>query len=242
MHTKNGLFTMLLLAAVGCSEAGGSPGVLDPGTTGEEDPLATGEATAGSNEDALTGDSTGGGFDPTDGGPTGETGELPETSETGDDSAGLVFDETPPEDKDRIDRVGFPGVSAFLVGGSMDQAYNEGSPADDEAFVFVNEVFGQIGNLHVLLDDDILAGGGIPCDLMDCVNSMAPQIIPDVISVELSAERAFPNGRAPGDPVVDIVLTAILAGETGVLNDLPLNPVANDVPLPMEFPYLAPAH
>jgi len=57
---------------------------------------------------------------------------------------------------------------------------------------------------------------------------------PDVVIFDTSLPASFPNGRVPQDDVVD--LTNI---ESLLLTDSPW-PSANDVPLPAEFPWLAP--
>jgi len=57
---------------------------------------------------------------------------------------------------------------------------------------------------------------------------------PDVVIFDTSLPAGFPNGRAPQDDVVD--LTNI---ESMMSSDSPW-PSANDVPMPAEFPWLAP--
>ncbi len=73
--------------------------------------------------------------------------------------------------------------------------------------------------------------------------TLAGLVIPDEVTINLSAPAGFPNGRRLQDPVVDITLAAIFLDLTKhsplVLAKLPLNPGGNDIPLPNDFPYFA---
>lgn len=74
--------------------------------------------------------------------------------------------------------------------------------------------------------------------------TVAEAVVPDTLTLNLSAPSGFPNGRQLADPVIDVTLAVIFLnlatnGPT-TLAALPLNPSANDVPLRADFPYLAP--
>lgn len=73
--------------------------------------------------------------------------------------------------------------------------------------------------------------------------TLAGLVVPDELTINLSAPAGFPNGRRLEDPVVDITLAAIFLDLTKhsplVLANLPLNPASNDVPLRTSFPYFA---
>ena len=71
-------------------------------------------------------------------------------------------------------------------------------------------------------------------------------VIPDVLTIDPSLAAGFPNGRKLADPVIDVTLAAIFLDidapgqSAATLAQIPLNPSANDVPLPSAFPFLAP--
>ena len=65
-------------------------------------------------------------------------------------------------------------------------------------------------------------------------------VTPAPIIFDTSKPAVFPNGRALGDDVVDLMCS--LAGECRVLNSENPSPTDNDVPFLETFPYLAPPH
>lgn len=85
-----------------------------------------------------------------------------------------------------------------------------------------------------------------------CLNQMIPgtgvtvaeAVVPDTLTLNLSAASGFPNGRKLPDPVIDVTLAVIFldlsVNGPGTLAGLPLNPPANDVAFRDTFPYLAP--
>jgi hypothetical protein len=114
------------------------------------------------------------------------------------------------------------------------------------------------------LDDDLIGLGLDPCvppqaAMDDCITQAGPFAIPDTLNIDTAEAAGFPNGRLLGDPVMDIILAVLLldldgAGGAGTIltfTDLDgdpgtpgpsLNPLANDVAFPGEWPYLAPAN
>ena len=74
--------------------------------------------------------------------------------------------------------------------------------------------------------------------------TVADLVIPDTLTLDLSAASGFPNGRKLADPVIDVTLAVIfldlMAHAPGTLASLPLNPPANDVAFRDNFPFLAP--
>lgn len=84
-----------------------------------------------------------------------------------------------------------------------------------------------------------------------CLNQMIPgtgvtvaqAVVPDTLTLDLSAASGFPNGRKLPDPVIDVTLAVIFldlsVNGPGTLAGLPLNPPANDVAFRDTFPYLA---
>lgn len=93
---------------------------------------------------------------------------------------------------------------------------------------------------------------GTSFDVTPCFNqqvalgvSVTNLIVPDTIKLDPTKPNGFPNGRRLEDPVVDITLAVLFLDLTkhpaNLLASLPLNPPSNDVPLPTDFPYVAPA-
>jgi len=73
--------------------------------------------------------------------------------------------------------------------------------------------------------------------------TVAQAVVPDTLTLTLSAASGFPNGRRLSDPVIDVTLAVIFldlsVNGPGTLAGLPLNPAANDRPFRTSFPYLA---
>ena len=75
--------------------------------------------------------------------------------------------------------------------------------------------------------------------------TVAEAVVPDTLTVNFAAPSGFPNGRELTDPVIDVTLAVIfldlMTHSPTTLAELPLNPPANDVAFPGDFPYLAAA-
>lgn len=75
--------------------------------------------------------------------------------------------------------------------------------------------------------------------------TVANLVVPDTVKVDFARPSAYPNGRQLNDPVIDLTLAYLFVDLTKhparVLDALPLNPPANDVPFRTGFPYLAAA-
>ncbi|GGD62248.1 DUF4331 family protein [Croceicoccus mobilis] len=75
--------------------------------------------------------------------------------------------------------------------------------------------------------------------------SVADLVVPDTLTLNLSAPSGFPNGRMLPDPVIDVTLAVIFLDlqthGANTLAGLPLNPPGNDVQFQPGFPYLAAA-
>jgi hypothetical protein len=74
--------------------------------------------------------------------------------------------------------------------------------------------------------------------------TVAQAVVPDTLTLNLSAASGFPNGRRLPDPVIDVTLAVIFLNLSvngpGTLAGVPLNPPSNDVAFRDTFPYLAP--
>ncbi|RYH05797.1 MAG: DUF4331 domain-containing protein, partial [Alphaproteobacteria bacterium] len=87
----------------------------------------------------------------------------------------------------------------------------------------------------------------LPClsQLVAPGKTVASLVVPDTVTIDLSAPSGFPNGRRLTDSVIDITLAALFLDLTKEpvtrLTSLPLGPQANDLPFRPNFPYLAAA-
>lgn len=74
--------------------------------------------------------------------------------------------------------------------------------------------------------------------------TVADLVVPDTLTLDLSAPAGFPNGRLLPDPVIDVTLAVIFLDlsehSPATLAGLPLNPPMNDVAYRPDFPFLAP--
>lgn len=89
-------------------------------------------------------------------------------------------------------------------------------------------------------------------DVQACLDQTIPEtgvtvaqaVVPDTLTIDLSAASGFPNGRRLPDPVIDVTLAVVFldlsVNGPGTLAGLPLNPPENDVAFRDTFPYLAP--
>jgi hypothetical protein len=183
--------------------------------------------------------------------------------------------------------MGQPAVSTALVTTSKD-AYQAADPTDDVDDGSGNKAAGSVGQfiasdvapnlaaLHAALAEDLSGagltacttdgGGGafdpVPCATQPLLGPGTPNVldlvVPDTLIVDPTAAAGYPNGRRLDDPVIDVILAALLldvgvsAGGNGTHSVLTLvnlfgagkglNPGANDVPSSTAFPYLAFPH
>lgn len=76
--------------------------------------------------------------------------------------------------------------------------------------------------------------------------TVAQMLGPDTIKVYPAQPIGYPNGRRPGDAVVDITLAMAFVDLTqrplGILSAVPINPGGNDVPYRTDFPYFGLPH
>lgn len=149
----------------------------------------------------------------------------------------------------RIDRSGMPAISTALIASA--DSYNQADPVDDIAGTFVPEILSTLTTLHGALDTQLSGLGLTPCTVIgdgtgSCAAFAVPLIIPDTLKLDTSTAAGFPNGRLLTDPVIAVTLAVALLELTG--DPAPhapdalvgvVNPIANDVPLPADFPFLA---
>lgn len=166
------------------------------------------------------------------------------------DDAGLMFISDILDSLHTL-HVGIPGMEVYAVPEGMladpidASQYNTG--LDDD----IGAILAQDPRPFCIAPDHPV--GGEMGDV-SCVDQGASFAIPDVLVVDTDDAAAFPNGRQPTEPVIDIILAVLLID----LGDYPVtlfmdldadgtlgpavNPLENDVENPADFPYFAPAH
>ena len=252
--------TGFVLAGCPSDDTGGQDGSSTGGDT-----TTTGSPTTTPPETTIEPETTAGTLNETS-----STSSGGDSSTTEPQPGPFEFDETPYEDYVQVDRKGFPAVNTGLNLLGDKDAYNQASPQDDAALMFATNIFESLETLHLGapgmqtadntgLDDDLVAFGLEPCvtpplPMDSCDDQGGPFAIPDVLVLDLDDPPAFPNGRPLDNPVVDIIFAVLLLDldthDVTTFLDLDgdgmlgpsLNPLANDVDFPGEFPYLAPAH
>ena len=173
------------------------------------------------------------------------------------DNKGFDFRPEGPAAFTRVDRMGMPAVSTALA--TNKSAYNDGDPSDDAALTFATELITNLAGLHTALDPDITDTMGVTAcsmqppaadQLPPCLSqpvvaggpSVVSLVVPDTLTLDVTAASGFPNGRLLTDPVMDVTLAVILLDMTvNTPTDLVgvLNPAANDKDFRADFPYLA---
>lgn len=154
------------------------------------------------------------------------------------DSIG-VWAETESRRTGRIDRMGRPGINTVFIPqnpfepneASQKDDFNLGDPEDDQAD-FRAEIVDTLTLLYSLNDAD-----DDTSDDAATIQAIADILLPDILTVDVSKETGFLNGRNLADDVIDAELGLITEGlitSDGV--------DANDKPFQAEFPYLAPAN
>lgn len=132
-----------------------------------------------------------------------------------------------------IDRMGVPTISAFFLPFARKDDYNRASTIDDANGKFVDDI---VNTLRLLRTDDvsieIIKRLAVTNGDMLRLNLSIPNTGPGGGN---NAAAAFPNGRRPGDDVIDFILTIVNNRVTQGDN---VN--ANDAPFRNTFPFFAP--
>jgi hypothetical protein len=139
----------------------------------------------------------------------------------------------------QFDRMGRPAINTVFIPTnpfeadepSQKDSFNLGQPADDQAD-YRAEVVDTLTLLYSLND----GMGDDPSDDAATVNAIADILLPDLLTVDLSQETGFLNGRGLADDVIDAELALITEGL--ITTDC----IDNDSAFLAEFPYLAPAN
>jgi hypothetical protein len=132
-----------------------------------------------------------------------------------------------------IDRMGVPTINTFFLPFARKDDYNRASTIDDANGKFVGDI---VNTLRSLRTDDasieIIKQLAVTNGDMLRLNLLIPNTGPGGGN---NPAAAFPNGRRPGDDVIDFILTTVNNRVTQGDN---VN--ANDAPFRNTFPFFAP--
>lgn len=132
-----------------------------------------------------------------------------------------------------IDRMGVPTINTFFLPFARKDDYNRASTIDDANGKFVDDIVNMLRSLRT--DDasiEIIKQLAVTNGDMLRLNPSIPNTGPGGGN---NASAAFPNGRRPGDDVIDVILTIVNNRVTQGDN---VN--ANDAPFRNVFPFFAP--
>lgn len=138
----------------------------------------------------------------------------------------------------QVERMGRPAILTVFIPpnpfesgdsglGNLEDAFNRGKPDDDQD-AFRNEVVNSLTLLFSLND----SAGDDPSDDAAAIQGLADVLLPDILTVDLSQETGFLNGRNLADDVIDAELGLITEG--AITTDC----VDNDSTFLADFPYL----
>ncbi len=122
----------------------------------------------------------------------------------------------------QLDRIGRPAINTVFIPSAAKQDFNQAAPADDAASYTADVV----NFLTTVAGMSAAEAQGL-----------AAALLPDVLTIDLSAPTAFLNGRGLADDVITAEL-GLIFGSNAALNDD--NVGANDVGFLGTFPYFAP--
>ncbi|MCH8814464.1 MAG: DUF4331 family protein [Chloroflexi bacterium] len=169
--------------------------------------------------------------------------ELPITAVTGEatsDTGVIKAWASTSRDGSRVDRMGIPVINTVLIPSDQKDAFNNGSPATDEAdFRATGEatIDGLRDAVDAALDGPVGPQDAGPLGDLTSAD-VAAALIPDIVTIDFSQPVVFPNGRQLEDDVIDVALQLVLNRTVGVTDAID----GNDVSFSSSFPYLAPPH
>ena len=140
----------------------------------------------------------------------------------------------------QFDRMGNPAVNTVLIPYPMKNEYNASTPVDDAKGKFASAIEATLTSLGTQpAFIQLLAGVAVTTGDYLRLDTSAPNSTLGVNERFGSAGFAgFPNGRRPGDDVVD-TLILVVTNEAIATGD---NVNTNDVPFGTAFPFFAPPH
>jgi Domain of unknown function (DUF4331) len=129
-----------------------------------------------------------------------------------------------------IDRMGRPAIATVLIPDGLEDPFNTTHPRQDRK-QWQDDV-----------ESALLTLSGLDASPYSATQAedIAEFLLPDILTVDLGAPVAFPNGRALADDVIDPELSIVTGGNFGGSAVLSSDCVANDSAFRTTFPYLAP--
>ena len=140
----------------------------------------------------------------------------------------------------QVDRMAVPALNTALINKPAKEDYNRANPANDVA-TYRSMIKGNIEGLRLAVATRGIGAEDVPGITSDQLTDV---ICPDVVTINFAQPLTFPNGRAPTDDVINLVLGLVLnrgdvLGGGGGVSDA-VN--ANDSSFLGSFPYLAAPH
>ncbi len=139
----------------------------------------------------------------------------------------------------QVDRMATPAVNTLLIPYPRKNEYNASTPVDDAAGKFAGDIVATLkalgttdANVNVLAGVAVTKGDYLRLDL-----SVANTSVGEGLKITDAGYAGFPNGRRPGDDVVDTLLYFV-ANRTPIGD----NVNGNDRPFGRTFPFFAPSH
>ncbi|HZB44920.1 MAG TPA: DUF4331 family protein, partial [Pyrinomonadaceae bacterium] len=138
-----------------------------------------------------------------------------------------------------LDRNGIPAVNAVLIPFTRKDEFNAATPQDDANGRFAGDIVASLQALGTNATNiNILAGVAVTNgDMLRLNLNTANTSLGTGETVATPNYAGFPNGRRPGDDVVDVLLFFI-ANQQPVTDNANLN----EVPIPNAFPFFPPPH
>jgi hypothetical protein len=140
----------------------------------------------------------------------------------------------------QFDRMATPAVNTVLIPFARKNEYNASTPADDAAGKFANDIIARLTALGTNMTNiNTLAAVAVTKgDYLRLDTSIKNTTLGVGEKVTMGGFTGFPNGRRPGDDVVDTIIFFVTnqAIATGDHVD------ANDVAFGSAFPFFAPPH
>jgi len=141
-----------------------------------------------------------------------------------------------------LDRIGNPGINAVIMPFTRKEEYNAATPQDDANGLFAGSIVGVLTalgtnttNINILASVVVNNGDFLRLNLTTPNTSLGSG---EQIHSTMNY-AGFPNGRRPGDDVVDTLLFFVANQPAGGLSD---NANVNELAFLPAFPFFAPPH
>jgi len=140
----------------------------------------------------------------------------------------------------QFDRMATPAINTVLIPYPRKNEYNASTPADDAAGKFANDIVATLTSLGTSMPNiNTLASIAVTKgDFLRLDTSIANTTLGVGEKVTMPGFTGFPNGRRPGDDVIDTIIYFVT--NQGITTGDHVD--ANDVPFGSAFPFFAPPH